>query len=106
MSIQEAFENYYAEYPEHNVRANDSLLNEASTRPVTVRTLREAAQRLGNRLAVSQQYQQAFAEFYKNHSEYSGVEANTNILTESHHGEDITATTLEELLENPNIKSQ
>jgi hypothetical protein len=106
MSTQlEVLNEYYERHPEQDIRANDDLLLNESARPVSIQNLESAAQRLGSRLAFLDSYVQAFRQFFAKHTELK-LKANEKILADLHHGEEISSSTLEELLENPNIQAQ
>jgi hypothetical protein len=106
MSTQlEVLKEYYERHPEQDIRANDDLLLNESARPVSIQNLGSAAQRLGSRLAFLDSYVQAFRQFFKQHPELK-LDSNQKILGDLHHGEEISSSTLEELLENPAVQSQ
>src|ERR1700730_4657172 len=96
----------FDEFPRYRgIRANELMVLNNTLRPVAAQSLRIAFGRVEHQLAVNAEYAQAFQQFFLAHPELR-LEANERILANSHHGEDISSSTLEELLENPNIKSQ
>lgn len=98
MNHAQVLQQYLAEHPEHDLECNYELLLSESAKPVSLSNIRVAARRLGNRLALSPSYVEAFREFYSRHPELD-LEANTNFLTELHHGDEVTIESLEELLQ-------
>jgi len=88
-----------------DVAANEQMLIAASAAPVTLESVREAFSRIKHQLATNNDYAEAYRTFFQKYPEYA-VEANMAVLDDLHHGEDITAQTLEELLENPNVIRQ
>jgi hypothetical protein len=85
--------------------ATESMLLANCQRPVTVESLQAAAARLGDRIAVSGDYSRAYAAFFTAHPEIQDCEATRNILDSKHHGDDITADSLEELFQVPSVRS-
>jgi len=83
------------------------LLRACPQRPVTTANLTDAFNHIEHQLATNSDYATAFRQFFKQHPELK-LNSNEKILADSYHGhfEDITATTLEELLQSPDIQAQ
>jgi hypothetical protein len=88
-----------------DVDANEKMLLAACAAPVTLESVRDAFFRIKNQLATNGDYHESYQIFFSKHPEYA-LEANMAVLDDIHHGEEITAQSLEELLENPNVVRQ
>jgi hypothetical protein len=97
ISQQEVLNQFYASNPTFDVRANDGLLLTNCPRPITVSGLDATAKRLKHLLATNPVVAKAFADFYAENPQWANVDANTNILTELHRGDDISLESLREV---------
>ena len=106
MNQQEALYEFYKLKPMYRgVGATESILLTNCPRPVNVNNLLATATRTSDKLAVSGNYTRAYRTFYANHTEIEECEAVNNVLDREHHGDDITAESLEELFQVPSIRA-
>jgi hypothetical protein len=106
MSVSDLIADLFDRKPRYRgVQANESIVLAAATRPVTATSLHAAFERVRSQLCASADYLAAYRAFFDAHPEYA-LEGNMSILDDLHHGEEITAQTLLELLENPKVVAQ
>lgn len=105
MTNAEILYEFFRAHPKWKCSANEGLLLTNAQRPLTVQTLAAAAARLGDRLAVSGDYARAYSVFFAAHPEIEDCDATRDILDAQHHGDDVTAESLEELLQIPRIRA-
>jgi hypothetical protein len=104
MNNEQILSEFHRQTQRWDCRANDDLLLTNSTRPLSVEVLKHTASRLAHRLAENQRWVNAFNTLWahKDYAKYR-MDGNADILTRTHHGETITAESLLELMENPNV---
>jgi hypothetical protein len=105
-SIEELLIELFDENPRYrDIAANESMVLNACERPVNAANLRAAFMRVKHQLAAHQDYLDAYRAFYQNHPELK-MDATNAILDNEHHGDPISAESLEELLTHPRIAAQ
>jgi len=78
MNHSQLLEQFYTEAPWLDLRGNDHFLIDNAGIPASIQGMRNAAHRLGSRLAIASEYSNAWAEFTAKYPRYA-VAANRNL---------------------------
>jgi hypothetical protein len=78
MNHQQLLNEFYSEQPWLDLRGNDHFLIDTAGIPASIQGMRNAAHRLGSRLAIAPEYSNAWAEFTARYPRYA-VAANRNL---------------------------
>ena len=71
MNHQQLLTEFYAESPWLDLRCNDHFLLDNAGVPASLQGMRNAVHRLGSRLAIAVEYEEAWREFTSRHPEYN-----------------------------------